>query len=255
MASEHEELFRRWRDAGDATARNRLAELYLWLVRYVAGRLMVGLPSHFDQGDVEGHGCFGLLEAIDKYDPDRGVRFETYAIPWVRGACLKGIRALQWAPALHKRVRQLEQAQQELADRLGRDASHEELADFLGISAAELDRRIGEMGSLILISLHETFGEEDGDGVSLQERIADPNVPDPLTAYELEERHQRLAAALNSLPEQERLVMALFYYEGLTAWEISALLQRSPARVSQIHSRAVLRLRGKLARMKALLVS
>lgn len=255
MGIKHADEWMRWRCARDEAARNFLVESYLWLVRYVAGRLMVGLPSHFDQGDVEGHGCFGLLEAVDKYDPDRGVRFETYAIPWVRGACLKGIRTLQWAPALRKRVRQLEKAQNDLAYSLGREPSHEELARFLRVSLAELDHRIGEAGSLSVLSLQETFTDDDGEGSSLQERLSDPNVPDPLGAYELEERCDRLAKAIDSLPDQERLVVALFYYEELTAREISDLLQLSPARISQVHSRAVLRLRGKLARMKALLVS
>ncbi|HEY8347867.1 MAG TPA: FliA/WhiG family RNA polymerase sigma factor [Symbiobacteriaceae bacterium] len=255
MTVPYEELWRRWREQGDLAARDQLAERYIWLVRYVAGRLMVGLPSHFDQEDVEGHGCFGLLEALSRYDPSRGIRFETFAIPWIRGACLKGIRALQWAPALRKRVRQLEQARDELERRLGREPTRQELAAFMGLSPEEVESRIAEVGCLSVLSLEETLLDESGDGMSLEERLADPEATDPLTSSQLAERRERLARAIESLPEQERLVVALFYYEGLMAKEISEVLGLSPARISQIHSKAILRLRGKLARMKELMVS
>jgi len=255
MAIKHEELWQRWRDTQDRDARNRLIETYLWLVRYVAGRLMVGLPSHFDQDDVEGHGCFGLLEAVDRYDPARNVRFETFAIPWVRGACLQGVRALQWAPALRKRVRQLEKAHVQLELTLGREPTNAELAKAMQISPEQLDERIAETGSLSVLSLEETMLDADGEGTSLGDRLADPSAEDPLLSSQMAERRDRLAQAIDTLPEQERLVVALFYYEGLLAKEISQLLSLSAARVSQIHSRAILRLRGKLARLKELMVS
>lgn len=251
----HLELWERWRGARDPAARDQLTHEYLWLVRYIAGRLMTGLPSHFEQGDVEGHGCFGLLDAIEKYDPTRGVRFETFAIPWVRGACLQGIRALQWAPSLRKRVRLLEQAQADLDKILGREPTREELWRYLKVSPAELDRRIAEVGCLSVLSLEETIVEAEGEGSSLKDRLADPNAVDPCESSAIEERRERLAQAIDSLPDQERLVVALFYYEGLMAREISDLLGVTPARVSQVHSQAVVRLRGKLARLKELMVS
>jgi len=255
VAVKHEELWLRWRETRDREARDRLVEAYIWLIRYVAGRLMVGLPSHFDQDDVEGHGCFGLLEAIEKYDPGRGVRFETYAIPWVRGACLQGIRALQWAPALRKRVRQLEKAYGELEAALGREPSQEEVARALKISLADLEQRIAETGALSILSLEETLQDFDGDGANLGDKLADPNAEDPQLASQAAERREKLAMAIDTLPEQERMVVALFYYEGLLAREISDLLGISAARVSQVHSQAILRLRGKLSRMKELMVS
>jgi RNA polymerase sigma factor for flagellar operon FliA len=255
MAVKHEELWVRWRELKDRDARDQLVEQYIWLVRYVAGRLMVGMPSHFEQDDVEGHGCFGLLEALEKYDHTRGIRFETYAIPWVRGACLQGVRALQWAPTLRKRVRLLEKAYGQLEATLGRQPTTEELAAFLKISPADVEQRIAETGALSILSLEETIADEDGEGASLLDKLPDPNAEDPVLASQLAERRDRLALAIDTLPDQERLVVALFYYEGLLAREISDLLQLSPARVSQIHSQAILRLRGKLARMKELMVS
>lgn len=255
MTVPHEQLWRQWRESQDPAVRDQLVEIYLWLVRYIAGRLMVGLPSNFEQDDVEGHGCFGLLEAMNRYDPDRGIRFETFAIPWVRGACLKGVKAQQWAPALRKRVRQIEQAEAEIEARLGREPTREELAGFLRLTPEELERRVAEAGCLSVLSLEETAPDANGEGASLEERLADPNAPDPLESSTLEERRQRLAEAIDSLPDQERLVIALFYYEGLIGKEISDLLGLSPARISQVHSRAIFRLRGKLARLKELMVS
>jgi RNA polymerase sigma factor for flagellar operon FliA len=255
MAIKYEDLWIRWRQAGDREARDRLIGAYLWLVRYVAGRLMVGLPPHYDQEDIEAHGCFGLIEAVEKYDPARGVRFETFAIPWIRGACIQGIRAMQWAPALRKRVRELEQAQLDLEARLGREPSLEELAQYMKLMPDELERRLAEVGTLSILSLEESLEDGEGEGIPLGERIADPNAPDPEEESYRAERRDRLAAAIDSLPEQERLVVSLFYYEGLMAREISELLGLSPARISQIHSRAILRLRGKLARFKGLMVS
>jgi RNA polymerase sigma factor FliA len=255
MTMMHDELWQRWCGNHDMAARDQLAEVYLWVVRYVAGRLMVGLPGHFEQDDVEGHGCLGLLEAINRYDPTRGVRFETYAIPWVRGACLQGVRAQQWAPALRKRVRQLERAQADLELALGRDPSVEEVARVLKVSPVEVERRTAEAGCLSILSLEEVLSDDDGEGISMHDRLADPSAPDPVVESSREERRERLAQAIESLPDQERLVVALVYYEGLILREITDLLDLSAARVSQIHSKAILRLRGKLARLKELMVS
>jgi RNA polymerase sigma factor for flagellar operon FliA len=255
MGVAHEELWTRWRQRGETAARDQLVETYVWLVRYVAGRLMMGLPPHFDQGDVEGHGCFGLLEAVARFDTERGVRFETFAIPWVRGACLEGIRSLQWAPALRKRVRQLDKAGALLMEELGREPSHAELAAHMGISLDECERRVSEVGCLSLLSLEEGLVDPGGETVTMGERLADPNAPDPESLSEEADRAERLQRALDGLTEQERLVVTLFYHEGLTAKEISEVLRLSQARISQIHSRAIMRLRGKLAREKAQLVS
>ncbi|MDF2627629.1 MAG: fliA [Symbiobacteriaceae bacterium] len=251
----HLDLWQRWRGDGDLAARDRLVAEYLWLVRFVAGRLMIGMPRQFDQDDVEGHGCFGLLDAVAKFDPGRGIRFETFAIPWVRGACLQGVRALQWAPALRKRVRELERAQAELERVLGHEPTQRELAHFLKLSDQELERRMAEVGCLSVLSLEETIVDGEGEGTALQDRLADPQAVDPAQASAQDERRLRLAEAIDGLPEQERLVIALFYHEGLIAREIGDLLNLSPSRISQIHSRAILRLRGKLARMKELMVS
>lgn len=253
MTVKYAQWWSQWRGSQDTEARDRLVEAYLWLVRYVSGRLMVGLPPQFEQEDVEGHGCFGLLEAINRYDPGRGVRFETYAIPWIRGSCLEGIRAQQWAPAMRRRVRELEKAQAQLEERLGRSPRPEELADELGISMQTLEKRIAEVGCVTVLSLDETFSGDD-DSLNLGNCLADLASPDPEVLAESAERQQLLTAAIAGLPPQEQMVVTLYYYEGLLFREIAETLDLSPARISQLHSKAILRLRGKLARRKVLLV-
>ncbi|WP_374712441.1 FliA/WhiG family RNA polymerase sigma factor [Symbiobacterium terraclitae] len=255
MTVQHQELWLRWRNCRDKAARDALTQHYLWLVRYVAGRLMVGLPSHVDQADVEGHGCFGLLEAIARYDPERGVRFETFAIPWIRGACLEGLRAMQWAPALRRRVRQLEKVRDELMEALGREPTVAELAERMGITLEEAERRLQEAGTLAVLSLDEAVAFDDGETTSLADRVADAEAVDPEEESQLAERREVLARAVASLSEQEQLVIALIYEEGLIAKEVSEVLGVSQARVSQVHSKAILRLRGKLSRLKRDLVS
>ncbi|MFS8641180.1 MAG: FliA/WhiG family RNA polymerase sigma factor [Symbiobacteriaceae bacterium] len=255
MTVQHSDLWRRWRQFHDTAARDALVQHYLWLVRYVAGRLMVGLPDHVDQGDLEGHGCFGLLEAVNRYDPDRGVRFETFAIPWIRGACLEGLRAMQWAPALRRRVRQLEKVRDELMGVLGREPSAAELAEHMGIPVAEAEKRLQEAGTLAVLSLDEALAFDDGEETVLAARVADEDAVDPERESQRAERREVLARAIASLTEQEQLVLALIYQEGLIAKEVSEVLGLSQARISQVHSRAILRLRGKLSRLKKDLVS
>lgn len=256
MSVQHKDLWQRWRQSRDSAAQDELTRTYLWLVRYIAGRLMVGLPAHVDQADIEGHGCFGLLEAVNRYDPERGVRFETFAIPWVRGACFEGLRAMQWAPALRKRARQFERAQEELLSALGREPTRDELARHMDLTLDQVDKRIEEVGTLAVLSLDETFTYQDeADSGTLGDRVSDQSAPDPEMASEFAEKRDLLAKAIESLGDKERLVISLFYYEGLLAREISELLGLSQARVSQIHSQAILRLRGKLSRLKKDLVS
>lgn len=255
MAVKDLELWRRWRDSRETHLRDRLVEQYLWLVRYVAGRLMVGMPPQIDQADVEAHGCFGLLEAVDRFDPERGVRFETYAIPWIRGACIEGLRAMQWAPAMRRRVRQLLKLQEELAVSLGRDPEQAELAAALKITVEQLEQRIAEVGQLAVLSLDEPFFNDEGDQSLLGDRLVDEAAPDPMAMTERSERRDVLVRAVESLPEKERLVISLLYVDGLMAREASEVLGLSQARISQLHSKAILRLRGKLARLKAQLVS
>lgn len=241
-----EELWERYKGRGDPAAREELAVRYLPLVKFVAGRVRMTLPAFVDEEDLVGYGVLGLLDALGKFDPARGVKFETYAVTRIRGAILDGLRALDWVPAhVRQRVRELQGAYARLEVRLGRPATEEEVAEELSISTDELSRRITEAASTSLVSLEGLWAAEAREGPVLSS-LPDREAPDPVEQAEWEERKEFLARAIERLPDRERLIITLFYYEGLTLKEISRLLGVSPGRVSQLHAQAMLRLKASL---------
>ncbi len=225
--------------------RNQLAEYYLPLIKLVAGRLAISLPAHVDRDDLLSSGFFGLLDAIDRYDIERKNKFETYAGIRIRGAMLDYLRAKDWLPVtIRQRIRRYEQAVYDLENRLGRPATDEELAAELEISVKDLQALEGQISVATVIPLDDYLRADSpltGD-------------PGPSDRMEKEELRQTLAAAIERLPEKEKKVVALYYYEELTLKEISLILNLSEARISQLHTKAIFRMRGYLARMKASLV-
>jgi RNA polymerase sigma factor for flagellar operon FliA len=249
-------LWRKYKESRDPGAREELVATYVSLVRYVAGRLAMGMPSQVELDDLESYGLFGLLEAIDRFDPMRGVKFETYAVTRIRGAIIDALRADTWAPALKQKIKQLEETEARLESELGREPSDEEIARQMGMSLTDLHRRRTEVSVAVMLSLDETVSSsDDGDSLSVADRLEDPTSPNPEAEALFGERKEILVQAIDKLSEKERLVITLFYYEGLTAKEIAAVMKLSVARISQIHSKAILRLRGRLARNKQQLIS
>jgi RNA polymerase sigma factor for flagellar operon FliA len=236
-------LWQRYKEGRERAARDALVEHYLPLVRHVAGRLSLGLPSQVEVDDLESFGLFGLLEAMERFDPARGIKFETYASTRVRGAIIDGLRAETWAPALRQKARHLDEVETRLETQLGREPTEQEIAEGLGLTVKELHRRRGEVGAALLVSLDDVV-PGDEEGLTVGERLTDPESPDPEAEALFSERRDMLAKAIETLTEKERLVITLFYYEGLTAKEVAAVLGLSVARISQLHSKALLRLRG-----------
>jgi len=224
---------------------------YLPLVRYVAGRVAISLPPHVELDDLISYGVFGLMEAVDRFLPERGVKFETYAVARIRGAILDGLRAFDWVPvSVRQRTREVERAFAAVERREGRAATDEEVREYLGLSEEEYQQRLRETIATSLFSLDELWGKTD-EKPSLGEALADEAAVSPEEYAEMEDVKRQLAKAIDELPEKERLVIALYYYEGLTAKEIALTLRLSQSRISQLHSKAVMRLRGKLSRVKA----
>ncbi len=249
-------LWLKYKENRDPKAREDLVGNYAPLVRYVAGRLAMGLPAQVELDDLESYGLFGLLEAIDRFDPGRGVKFETYALTRIRGAIIDGLRADTWAPALKQKAKQMEQVQANLESQLGREPSDEELASKLGLSVSDLARRQAEVSAAVMLSLDEiATSQEEGEGQTMADRLPDPTSPDPEAEALFTEKKEILALAIEKLSEKERLVITLFYFEGLTAKEIAMVMNLSVARISQLHSKAILRLRGRLSRQKQQLIS
>lgn len=242
-AADIEALWSSYKKEQDIEQRNALIEHYLPLVRLVAGRLAIGLPSHVDRDDLLSSGFFGLLDAIDRYDPTRRNKFETYAGVRIRGAMLDYLRAKDWMPVtMRQRIRKYSDVSAQLASELGREATDEEIRERMGIGEKEYRVMLRELGAATLIPLDDYLA---GGG----EKAAEDGGPSAqLEATEIKET---LAAAIDRLPEKERIVVSLYYYDELTLKEISKILHLTEARISQLHSKAVFRLRGSLARMKA----
>lgn len=242
-AADIEALWSSYKKEQDIEQRNALIEHYLPLVRLVVGRLAIGLPSHVDRDDLLSSGFFGLLDAIERYDPTRRNKFETYAGVRIRGAMLDYLRAKDWMPVtMRQRIRKYSDVSAQLASELGREATDEEIRERMGIGQKEYRVMLRELGAATLIPLDDYLA---GGG----EKAAEDGGPSAqLEATEIKET---LAAAIDRLPEKERIVVSLYYYDELTLKEISKILHLTEARISQLHSKAVFRLRGSLARMKA----
>jgi RNA polymerase sigma factor FliA len=240
---------------GDRGARDELVVRYAPLVKYVIGRMAISLPAAMDSDDVLSAGTVGLLHAIDRFDPDQGVRFETYALQRIRGAIIDTIRSLSpLSRGAGRRARLLDETTALLAQRLGRAPSQEELARELGIDLPELGRMLLESAHVI-VSLDGANGggDDEGEVQSLRDLLHDPDEAATDEVVEENELVERLSSAIDSLPPRDRLVLNLYYHEELTLKEISRVIEVSESRVSQIHTAAVMKLRallrtGQLAR-------
>ncbi len=241
-------LARLWSDfkaRGRREQRDELILTYAPVVKYVAGRMAVGLPPSVDQADLVSYGIFGLIDAIEKFEPERGHKFETYAISRIKGAILDELRATDWVPrSVRAKVRAIERASGALAARLGRAPTEAELAAELSMSVPELARTLGRVSYLGLAALDELIGSE-GETATIGDTIADP-ADGPGASYEVVEMRELVAGAVGTLPEREKVVLTLYYYEGLTLADIGEVIGVTESRVSQIHTKAVLQLRSRL---------
>lgn len=241
-------LWRRLKEDGDASARDGLILHYAALVKFVAGRVGSNLPRSVDQSDLVSYGIFGLIDAIDKFEPERGYKFETYSIPRIRGAILDELRALDWVPrSVRSRAREIDRTVGELEHRLGRTPTDDELADAMSMPVDQLRSYLGEISSTGFVALDESPAGATGEGASLGERLPDPRGINPEAAFHDIEDKRVLADAINRLPERDRLVLTLYYYEGLTLNEIGIVLGVTESRVCQIHTKSVMSLRHRLA--------
>ena len=238
---------------GDRAARDELVVRYAPLVKYVIGRMAISLPAAMDSDDVLSAGTVGLLHAIDRFDPDQGVRFETYALQRIRGAIIDTIRSLSpLSRGAGRRAKLLDETTAVLAQRFGRAPTQEELAAELGVDMAELGRMLLESAHVI-VSLDggNGSGDDEGEVQSLRDLLHDPDEAGTEAVVEENELVERLSAAIDSLPQRDRLVLNLYYHEELTLKEISRVIEVSESRVSQIHTAAVMKLRALLRTQSA----
>jgi RNA polymerase sigma factor FliA len=208
-----------------------------------------GLPAHVEEADLISYGLVGLISAIERYEPEREIKFETYAIPRIRGAIIDELRALDWVPrSVRARAREIERANVKLERKLQRAPTDEEIADELEIDVEDFQESLIQISNSTIAALDElwTVSDSSGDQVSLLDTLPDPASPDPARVMDATDLKDRVADAIARLPEREKLVIALYYYENLTLREIGEVLGVTESRISQLHTKAVLRLRARM---------
>jgi RNA polymerase sigma factor for flagellar operon FliA len=250
VAEDLQGLWREYRRTRDRALRDRLILTYAPLVKFVAGRLGSGLPAHVDENDLASYGLLGLIGAIERYEPDRDVKFETYAISRIKGSIIDELRAMDWVPrSVRTRAREIERAIFALEAELHRAPSDEEIAARLGLTADELEDSLTDISRSSIAALDElwTISSASGDQIALIDTIEDLEGAQPQAALDRTELREALAEAIAALPEREKVVVTLYYYEELTLREIGEVLGVTESRVSQLHTKAILRLRARLA--------
>lgn len=239
-----------WRDfLTDRTNKKNRETLiiqYLPLVKYIVGRMRVNLPSTISTEDLAGYGVEGLINAIDRYANDKGTKFETYAITRIRGTIIDKIRSQDWVPrGVRKRYKDIQQASQVLQDKLGRQPTHQEIADEMSLPLEKVEEAIVEMSKNSLMSLYDKKGSSE-DSVEVIDTIKDESKEEPLEKLEKQDVKKELQQALSRLPEREKMILTLYYHENMTLKEIGEAINVSESRVCQLHAQAIVKLKNLL---------
>ncbi|MCI3918999.1 FliA/WhiG family RNA polymerase sigma factor [Paenibacillus sp. TRM 82003] len=249
QTNEISSLWKRWKEAGDAEAKSCLIEHYISLVDYVTSRLAIGLPRNVSKDDLTSYGIMGLIDAVEKFDLGRALQFETYASWRIRGSIIDGLRQADWVPrSVREKARKIEDAYQKLEQVHLRSVTDQEISAYLEVSEQEFHRMLQDVSVASICSLEDPIREEESETrltLLVDERAKNPE--DSVRELFLKDS---LAKAIERLTEKERTVVSLFYYEELSLSEIAEVMSLSPSRISQLHSKAILRLRGHLGRAK-----
>jgi RNA polymerase sigma factor FliA len=241
------EIWETYKANGDPGARERLILQYSPLVKYVAGRVSIGLPATIEHADLVSYGMFGLIDAIEKFDLAKGVKFETYAIARIKGAIIDELRSIDWIPrSVRSKARDVEKALTKLEVELRRTPTEAELSAELDISLKELRQTLTQVSLVSLVALDESFAGDDSERQALVDTLQDPKAPDPEASYEDVELRSLLAESVNRMSEREKTVIVLYYFESMTLAQIGEVLGVTESRVCQMHTKAVLSLRAKM---------
>lgn len=250
-ANKQIDLWKQYAQTKDSSTREKLILEYSHLIKFVAGRLSIYFGSNVEYDDLVSFGVFGLIDAIDKFDINKGVKFETYASLRIRGSMIDSIREMDWVPrSLRQKNKELEKVYSEMENELGHAASDQEVADKLGISLDDFYKLLNDVNVSSMVSLEEFLEQNYEIGVDVSYSNKDDN---PEKYAEISEIKEILEDSIEKLPEKEKIVISMYYFEELTLKEISAIMKVSESRISQIHTKAILRLKGKLARHKSLI--
>ncbi|MDR1788346.1 MAG: RNA polymerase sigma factor WhiG [Treponema sp.] len=241
----------RWREyykTRDPALREAFIKQYAPLVKYVAGKIAVTMPHSVEYDDLVGFGVFGLLDAIDKFDPDKKVKFKTYAVTRIRGAIFDELRSIDWVPrSVRQTAKELESTIGSLEARLGKPATDQEIAAEMGLSDSDYQKMMRKVSGASIVSMNDVwFTGDDNDKISVVDSLEAPSSLNPEVIAERDEIRRVISEALSELPDKEKKILVLYYYEDLTLKEIGQVLEVTESRVSQLHTKAILRLRGKL---------
>ncbi|MCL1994096.1 MAG: RNA polymerase sigma factor WhiG [Spirochaetes bacterium] len=247
-----EELWQQYRKTRDPAIREAFIKQYAPLVKYAAGKVAVGMPQNVEFDDLVGFGVFGLIDAIDKYDPEKNVKFKTYAVTRIRGAIFDELRQIDWVPrSVRQKTREIEAAISTLEAQLGRTATDQEVAKALGLDEAEYFKVIQKVSGTSIISLNELwYSSDENDKVSIVDSIESPSSLNPDVMVVNEEIRRVIVEAINELPDKEKKILVLYYYEDLTLKDIGRVLEVTESRVSQLHTKAIAHLRAKLTNIR-----
>jgi len=241
------ELWQKHSKENDRSAREELILHYVRLVKYVVGRLAIGLPPSLQHQDLIGFGTLGLIEAVDRFDPDYGVKFETFAVSRIRGYIIDSLRTLDLMPrSVFRQAREIEQAIAVLSQTLHRTPTDEEIAEQLDISLEQYHKWLVNV-NFAIISMDQVITFDNGTQVTMHDSLEDTTMPNPVQHVDDSEKKEQLVSAINALPRREQLMISLYYNDGLTMKEIGQVLNVSESRVSQIHAKAMLALRSLMA--------
>jgi RNA polymerase sigma factor for flagellar operon FliA len=247
-----EELWQDYRKTRDPKIREAFIKQYAPLVKYVAGKVAVGMPNNVEFDDLVGFGVFGLIDAIEKFDPEKNVKFKTYAVTRIRGAIFDELRLIDWVPrSVRQKTREIETTISSLEAQLGRTASDQEIANAMGMDESEYMKVIQKISGTSIISLNDLwYSGDENDKVSIGDSIESPSSLNPDVVVVNEEIRRVIVDAINELPDKEKKILVLYYYEDLTLKDIGRVLQVTESRVSQLHTKAVLHLRSKLTNIR-----
>ncbi|MDR2393440.1 MAG: RNA polymerase sigma factor WhiG [Treponema sp.] len=247
-----DELWVEYHRNRDLKIREHFIKQYAPLVKYVAGKVAIGMPHNVEFDDLVGYGTFGLLDAIDKFDPDKGVKFKTYAVTRIRGAIFDELRSIDWVPrSVRQKTREVEDAIGSLEAQLGRIATDQEIAGSLGMDEGEYLKTMMKISGTSILSLNDVwFSGDENDKVSIGDSIEAPISLNPDVIVEKDEIRRVIVEHINELPDKEKKILVLYYYEDLTLKEIGQVLEVTESRVSQLHTKAILRLRSKLTNIR-----
>ena len=247
-----DELWHEFKKTRSTKIRDQFIRQYMPLVKYVAGKVSTGMPESVEFDDLVGYGQFGHLDAISKYDPDKNVKFKTYAVTRIRGAIFDELRELDWVPrSVRQKSREIEDTITELEAKLGRTASDAEIAKAMGMTESEYESVVMKVSGTNILSLNDVwYSNDDSDNMSIGDNIEAPNSMNPDVIVERKEIKRVIIQAINELPQNEKMVIILYYHEDLTFKEIGQVLNVSESRISQLHSKANLRLRAKLTSIR-----